>query len=973
MLTAALPLFRLKGKTYSLEDHFFFEPLFNIHIPRRTLFKCARQVGKCVALSDIRKIRKANGSPLEPYELVPGTELLSLDDDLRLVPRAIKHVESNGTKPLLRITTRLGSSFKITTNHPLLTPDGYVKAADLKKGTRLAGIRSGGVFRDKYVDFRRIITTAYMLGDGNCSDPNQPELTLKEDNHAIFEDIGSLFVEGSDFSIYRSKERVPRIYWKARCVVRQWLREDGLIDKHSWEKSVPTWVFDVDKPSMALFLGRLWATDGTCTSQSDGPDISYTSTSPELATSVSVLLNKLGILCSRKLRKTDGRPAWVVRVEGRESQRTFVETIHVPGKPPIHVKEGFNENNRDTIPVQFSHVFQGLFSSTKNKHDTSLRSKGFRQIKPLHSMSRKKADDYLKAAEELNLQNVPEYRHLDNLINGDLTWDVITDVTPCESEETFDLEMGEEHNFVLDGIVSHNTQNMTVAKLSKTIALPYYNSLFVCPRFEQIKRISNNYMRPLIEESPVKNLFVREGSARDQSILQRTFKNGSTHFYSFAFLDAERIRSVSCSDVNLDEVQDIQWEFIPVIAETMSGSKRWRNQLYTGTAKTVDNTIQLLWQDSSQAEWGIECKACNYWNLACMDHDLIKMIGKKGPVCAKCGRGIEPRHGGWVHAFPDRQGVFVGFHIPQTVHPFHYETEANWQDLLYKMHSYPEYLFMNECLGESFDSGIKLMTLKDLRRLSCLGPNTLHHAANHRRDYESVAMGIDWGGGGHESQSYTSVVIAGIRPGNDVIEVLYHEKLSRTLPPEHETLWLLDLFQKFNPQFMAHDYGGAGNLRELMMIQAGVPLAKIVPYTYVASAKKPVITFDATKTSGTRSSYSLDKARSLVTLCTMMKAGKVLLPLRQERDENDAMNDLLNLTEDRQERPRGSDIVMVSKTAGSSDDTAHALNYACSCLWYSTRGYPDLAEALRIKLSQVDLSQISPNTIQLSDWREPDE
>lgn len=517
------------------------------------------------------------------------------------------------------------------------------------------------------------------------------------------------------------------------------------------------------------------------------------------------------------------------------------------------------------------------------------------------------------------------------------------------------------------------TQNMSVAKLSKTISIPYYNSLFVCPRFEQIKRISNNYMRPLIEDSPVKNIFLREGHARDQSVLQRTFKNGSVHFYSFAFLDAERIRSVSCSDVNLDEVQDIQWDFIPVIAETMSGSKRWRNQLYTGTPKTVDNTIQLLWQDSTQSEWAIKCQACNYWNVPSIAHDLIKMIGLKGPICAKCGRSIEPREGGWAHAYPDRQSVFCGYHIPQTIHPLHYESITNWQDLLYKMHTYPEYRFMNECLGESFDSGIKLMTLNDLRRLACLRPNTLRDAVMYRNQYTRVAMGIDWGGGGHESQSFTAVVIAGTRPGTDCIEVLYYDKLSRTLPPEEETMWLLELIKKFTPHFVAHDYGGAGNLRELLMIQAGVPLEKIIPYTYVASAKKPVIYFEASNDAGTRSSYSIDKARSLVTLCTMMKAGKVLLPLREERDETDAMNDLLTLNEDRQERPRGSDINLITKTAGTSDDTAHALNYACSCLWYSGNGYPDLAEAMKIKLSQADAARVSPQKLRLSDWRAPDE
>ena len=105
----------------------------------------------------------------------------------------------------------------------------------------------------------------------------------------------------------------------------------------------------------------------------------------------------------------------------------------------------------------------------------------------------------------------------------------------------------------------------------------------------------------------------------------------------------------------------------------------------------------------------------------------------------------------------------------------------------------------------------------------------------------------------------------------------------------------------------------------------------------------------------------------------MMKAGKVLLPLRQVKDETDPMNDLLNLNEDRQERPRGSDVVLISKTAGTSDDTAHALNYACASLWYATSGYPDIAEAIRIKLSQEDIDRITPTDLTPNDWRRPDD
>ena len=503
------------------------------------------------------------------------------------------------------------------------------------------------------------------------------------------------------------------------------------------------------------------------------------------------------------------------------------------------------------------------------------------------------------------------------------------------------------------------TQNMSASKLARSLVIPYYNILFVCPRFEQIKRISNNYVKPLVFSSPVRDLLIDTKLIRDQSVLQRTFRNGSTHVYSFAFLDAERIRSVAANEIAIDEVQDIIWDHIPVIAETLSGSKRWRQQLFTGTPKTLDNTIEKLWRQSSMGEWVIKCTACNHWNIACVEHDLLKMIGKTTVCCAKCGRPIEPREGGWAFPFEERNSTFVGYHIPQIVHPYHYETEDNWRELLFKMRTYPESRFYNECLGESFDSATRLMTMQALRQISTDNPNDIKTAALRAKNCNFVTIGIDWGGGGSESKSHTVVCLCGVRPGMDTVDVLYAIRLKQAMTPQEEVIYITNLITQFNPDLIAHDYGGAGNLREVMMIQAGVPEKRIVPYTYSVTAKRQIIYFNP-GVAGTRSSYTIDKPRSLVTLCAMMRAGKVTLPRWPGDTDDNPFLDFLNLSEEVQERARGSDAVIVSKAPESTDDTCHALNYAASCIWYHQQRYPDLAEALQIKLSQEDINAISP-------------
>lgn len=510
------------------------------------------------------------------------------------------------------------------------------------------------------------------------------------------------------------------------------------------------------------------------------------------------------------------------------------------------------------------------------------------------------------------------------------------------------------------------TQNVATAKLLRTRIIDFHTILFLCPRFEQIKRTSNSYMRPLIMTSPYKELFVGPQIMRgEQSVMHRIFPNESQHFYSFAFLDADRVRGISAGELCIDEVQDINWDFIPIIEETLSGSKGLRSQTFTGTPKTLDNTAEKLWEDSSQAAWVTQCPAggCNYYNIAHSEHDGLAMFGKTTVCCAKCTKPINPSLGAWVHRYPDRQRLFTGRHVPQYIHPYHYSRPDLWFDLVRKRDSYPQSKFMNECMGESWDSAARLMTIRDLQKIQRVDhPNTIDHALRERRQYSILSVGIDWGGGGDESASYTSITFGGLKPGSDVIHTLYTEKLMRSMPVQDEIAYIASLIGRFRPDIVAHDYGGAGNIREVLLIQAGIPTHKLYPFTYVVSSKKAVMYYNP-PSSGTRQSYSLDKARSIITTCAMMRAGKVRLP-NFESCKTQAI-DFLNLIEEHVERPRAADITIISKIAGSCDDTVHSLNYMASSIWYSQDSYPDLAAAWDIKLSQDAVESLSPTE---PDW-----
>ena len=64
----------------------------------------------------------------------------SVDDRCRLVPAILAEAWSTGPKPVFAVTLSSGRTVRATSNHPLLTLDGWTKVEDLSIGTRIAAV-----------------------------------------------------------------------------------------------------------------------------------------------------------------------------------------------------------------------------------------------------------------------------------------------------------------------------------------------------------------------------------------------------------------------------------------------------------------------------------------------------------------------------------------------------------------------------------------------------------------------------------------------------------------------------------------------------------------------------------------------------------------------------------------------------------------------------------------------------------------
>lgn len=528
-------------------------------------------------------------------------------------------------------------------------------------------------------------------------------------------------------------------------------------------------------------------------------------------------------------------------------------------------------------------------------------------------------------------------------------------------------------------------------------SIPYFSTLYVTPLFEMIRRFSHNYVRQFLEESPVRKLWL--GTKTMNSVLQRTFLNGAAMYFSYAFLDAERTRGIPADKNVIDEVQDMNYDFLQIIHETLSGSPYALKQ-YAGTPKSLDNTIEKLWQDSSQAEWMIKCHhaGCGRWNVPAADWDLVDMIGPwhreisekfPGVVCAHCStnavlKPLNPRTGRWVHRFPERRWTQAGYHVPQIIMPMHYASQEKWDALVGKRQGRANTTpttFLNEVCGESCDTGSKLVTVSELKA-ACVLPwvRRAAEAKKHTKRYVRRILSVDWGGGGgtvkgaasktgeqkRERTSYTTLAVLGMTPDGKV-DVLWGHRSVRTHDWEYEAKLCVEAMKEFKCSHIAHDYSGAGEGRLVLLYQSGIPPTNILNIRYQGFGHS-IMNFHEATEDHPHDWYAVDKSRSLVTTCMAIKYGLIRFFKYDyvSADQPGLLEDFLALIEEKVDTRLGSDTYVIVRNPNKPDDFAHSVNMGSCCLWWMTKKWPNIAEAAKFQISRAAMKHIHP--VSKVDW-----
>ncbi|MCB8786753.1 replicative DNA helicase [Planktothrix agardhii] len=430
-------------------------------------------MGKCLSFDS--KIVLSDGSVVTIEDIYnrQKAQILTLENNWKFKITEPSNFIDDGIKPVFRVTTKLGRFVESTITHPFLTIQGWRPLGEIKPGDKIAVPRQFNSFGSEKLPEYQVKILGYLLGDGGLTNINRisfkdsPKSTpppppcqwgAKRDNYRIKQD----FVE----SIQQLIENKPEIYplltkgrVRERLVI--WMETIGLWGKNYHQKTIPEIIFRLERSQIALFLNRLFATDGWATILASGKcQLGYGSVSEELARQVQHLLLRFGVIATLKKRsikyKETGRTAWQLDITDALSIKTFISEIGIFSKEKALLKienalmNKRYQTNRDLIPVK---IWQEIATVKGDESWQSLAKRaGIPGYSNIHVGKRQLSRERLWSL-ATTLDNLP----LQQLATSEIYWDEIVSIEFMGEKQVYDLTIPETHNFVANDICVHNT------------------------------------------------------------------------------------------------------------------------------------------------------------------------------------------------------------------------------------------------------------------------------------------------------------------------------------------------------------------------------------------------------------------------------------------------------------------------------------------------------------------------------------
>jgi len=436
---------------------------------------------ECV-VGDTRVVDADSGKWVTIDAVIAGRErldnTLACDAELRLRKRKVLRVIRSGVKPVWRLRTALGHEITATAEHPFMTMKGWRKLGELHVGAHVATARSIPVSGRCEWPRYKILVLADLIAEGNLCHPSTFYFYTTELWHC--EDFVGAVEQflNTKAVIERHKNcfsvRVRRIDRKTPPEAVTWLRELGVWGCGARAKELPNKVFELIDSNIELLLARLWEGDGGFSLSGNA---SYDTASSVLAFQIQYLLLRLGIIARlyrrKRLYKGNQLTHQVITITG-DDLRKFCLCVGRHFLDPKRRKQSValaitrsGRMSRDIIPAEVRHCIRGERDKQKLTWIQIGLMTGL-SIRELQSRGVSKIGFRRHVVERVAV--ALDSKNLSCLAKSDVYWDKIVSIEPSGDQETYDLKIEGDHNFLANNFVVHNSHSASFALLVYTSA-----------------------------------------------------------------------------------------------------------------------------------------------------------------------------------------------------------------------------------------------------------------------------------------------------------------------------------------------------------------------------------------------------------------------------------------------------------------------------------------------------------------------
>lgn len=389
-------------------------------------------------------ITLSSGERLPISSIRAGDEVFSYNTATYIFePKPVTNVWSNGVRARIKIVLANGNFIIATGNHRLHTYSGWKQVSDLTIADSLSIPKQlpNRKYKNTFSEDDAVLV-AIWIAEGD------------KRSKSFGVTCGSSLVRDRVKSIAASRNWLVReddLHIRLTCDKPRsenspvnWMRKVGIATRSTTTHTVriPKWILESDNKIISSVLSYLWATDGWFGRESRLAG--YTTASLDLAYDVQTLLLSLGIQSRVKnkhvLYKGEKRLFYDTLIHA-SSLQIFNKLISVPNKPPLEAFTNFTED----FPPEWRKELILSPSTHRYRWNNRIDKPGWTSSE--------------KVGKSADLENNST---LIQRVSGDVRWSKIVSIEMLEPAEVFDIEIADNHSFIANGIISHNSKSVTI-------------------------------------------------------------------------------------------------------------------------------------------------------------------------------------------------------------------------------------------------------------------------------------------------------------------------------------------------------------------------------------------------------------------------------------------------------------------------------------------------------------------------------